>query len=54
MGFRGIDIRQTGDRLIFRASLKNSGGAIVATGATSLYLFGYIAASSWFSTTATL
>lgn len=38
-GFKGIDVRQTANGLIFRASLKNSSGAILATGTTELRLF---------------
>lgn len=37
MSFRGINVRQAGDRIIFRASLKNSAGAkVTASGGTSL------------------
>ncbi len=39
MTFRGIDIRETGDRLVFRAFVEDSNGALVATGTTSLYLY---------------
>ncbi|MEN6507156.1 MAG: hypothetical protein ABFD92_21685 [Planctomycetaceae bacterium] len=38
-GVKGIDVRQTANGLIFRASLKNSSGAILATGTTELRLF---------------
>jgi hypothetical protein len=38
-GYKGIDVRQSGSRLIFRASLKDSAGAKVTTGTTSLYLY---------------
>lgn len=39
-GFKGIDIRQTGNQLVFRASLKDGAtGAVVTTGTTSLYLY---------------
>ena len=36
---RGIDVRQTYDRLVFRGSLKDTLGAILATGTTTLRLF---------------
>ena len=39
MGYKGIDVRQSGDRLIFRASLKDSSGAKVTTGTATLRLF---------------
>lgn len=39
MAFQGIDVRQTGDRLVFRASLKDSSGAVVSTGTTNLRLY---------------
>jgi hypothetical protein len=39
MSFRGIDIRQSGDRLIFRASIKDSSGAKVTSGSATLRLF---------------
>lgn len=39
MGYRGVDVRQSGDRIIFRASLKDSSNAILSTGTTSLYIF---------------
>jgi hypothetical protein len=39
MGWRGIDVRQSGDRLVVRASLKDSAGARVATGTANLRLF---------------
>jgi hypothetical protein len=39
MGFRGVSVRQSGDRIIFRASLKDSAGAKLASGTTALRLF---------------
>lgn len=39
MAFKGIDIRQSGDRLIFRASLKDSNGAKVTTGNAGLKIY---------------
>ncbi len=39
MAFRGIDIRQTGDRLLFRAFLIDVDGALVTTGTSNLYLY---------------
>lgn len=39
MSFRGVDIRETGDRLLFRALLQDSAGAIVTSGTTSLRLY---------------
>lgn len=39
MAFQGIDLRQTGDRLVFRASLKDTDGAVVASGTTNLRLY---------------
>lgn len=39
MSFSGIDVRQTSDRIIFRASLKDSSNAKLATGTTTLRLF---------------
>lgn len=39
MAFQGIDIRQTGDRIVFRAYLTDSNGAILATGTTNLRLY---------------
>jgi hypothetical protein len=38
-GHKGIDVRQTTTRLVFRASLKDSLGARITTGTTSLYLY---------------
>ena len=39
MSFQGIDIRQSGDRLLFRALLLDADGAKVSAGTTSLYLY---------------
>lgn len=39
MGFRGIDIRETGDRLVFRVQLHDSAGAIVTSGTANLRLY---------------
>lgn len=39
MGFRGIDIRQTGDRIVVRALLLDSGGDKVVSGSALLYLY---------------
>lgn len=39
MAFKGIDVRQSTDRLIFRASLKGSDGAKVTTGVASIKLY---------------
>lgn len=39
MGFKGVDSRQSGDRIVFRASLKDSSGVKVTTGTASLYLY---------------
>lgn len=39
MAFRGVDIRESGDRVIIRASLKDSSGARVTSGTTSLRLY---------------
>jgi len=39
VGAKGISVRQTGDRLIFRESLKDSSGIAVTTGVTSLMIF---------------
>lgn len=39
VGFRGVDIRQTANQLVFRALLQDTAGAIVTTGTTSLYLY---------------
>jgi hypothetical protein len=40
-GFKGIDVRQTGTALLLRASLKDSVGAKVTTGTTTLALYEY-------------
>jgi hypothetical protein len=39
MAFRGIDIRETGDRILFRALITDSDNAAVATGTAALYLY---------------
>lgn len=39
MGFQGIDIRQTGERLLFRAFLQDSVGALVTSGTTTVKLY---------------
>lgn len=39
MSFRGIDVRETGDRLIYRVLLQDSDGALVTTGTTTLKLY---------------
>jgi len=39
MPTRGIDIRQTSDRIVFRASLKDSAGAKVTSGTTELRVY---------------
>jgi hypothetical protein len=38
-GHQGVDVRATPNRLIFRALLQNSAGALVTAGTTSLYLY---------------
>ena len=38
-GNQGIDVRQTGNRLIFRAFLQDSSGAVVTTGTTNVGLY---------------
>jgi hypothetical protein len=38
-GHKGIDVRQTANRLVFRASIKDSTLANVTSGTTSLYLY---------------
>lgn len=38
-GHKGIDVRQTGSRLIFRASLKDSVGARVTTGTANVSIY---------------
>ena len=37
-GFKGVDVRQTGNQLVFRAFLQNSSGSLVTTGTTNLFL----------------
>jgi hypothetical protein len=39
MGWQGVDIRQTGERLMFRCLLQDSSNAIVISGTTSLRLY---------------
>jgi general stress protein 26 len=39
LAFRGVDIRETGDRIVFRALLQGSTGAVLATGTTNLKLY---------------
>jgi len=39
MGYKGIDIRQTGDRIIFRAALIDDDGSLLASGSALLYLY---------------
>lgn len=39
MGFQGIDIRQTGERLLFRAFLQDSAGALVTAGTTTVKIY---------------
>lgn len=39
VGHKGIDVRQTGNRIVFRVSLKDSVGAKVTTGTASLYVY---------------
>jgi len=39
MGFKGINVRQTGDRIVFRESLKDFSGNQVTTGTTNLRIF---------------
>jgi hypothetical protein len=39
MGFKGIDVRETGDRIVVRAFLLDSSGAKVTSGEASLYLY---------------
>jgi hypothetical protein len=38
-GFKGVDVRQNGTDLLFRAFLLDIAGALVTTGTTSLYLY---------------
>lgn len=37
--FRGVDVRETSDRLLFRAFLQDSAGALVTSGTTTLKLY---------------
>ena len=39
MAYKGIDVRETGDRLVFRSLLQDSDGALLATGTTTLKLY---------------
>ncbi len=39
MSFRGIDVRETTDRLVFRNFLQDTAGALVTSGTTSLSLY---------------
>lgn len=39
MGFKGVNVRQTGDRILFRESIKDSSGSIVTTGTTTLRIY---------------
>lgn len=39
MAYKGIDVRQSGDRILIRVSLKDSSGTKVTTGTTSLSLY---------------
>lgn len=39
MTFRGVDVRETGDRILYRALLQDSDGAIVTSGTTTLKLY---------------
>lgn len=39
MAFKGIDIRQTSDRLVFRAMLQDSSGGLLTTGTTTVKLY---------------
>jgi hypothetical protein len=61
VGVKGIDVRQTGTALVFRASLKDANGAKVTAGTTTVYLYelqsdgtlkSYDFASNTFKTTA--
>jgi hypothetical protein len=38
-GFQGVDVRATGNQLVFRASLKDATGARLTTGTTTLALY---------------
>jgi hypothetical protein len=37
-GFKGLDVRQSGNELVFRAFLQTFSGSLLATGTTNLYL----------------
>ena len=37
-GFKGLDVRQTGNELVFRAFLQTSAGALVTSGTTNFYI----------------
>jgi hypothetical protein len=37
-GFKGDDVRQTGNELVFRAFLQTSAGGLVTSGTTNFYL----------------
>lgn len=39
MTFRGVNIRETGDRILYRALLQDSAGALVTSGTTTLKLY---------------
>lgn len=39
MAFQGLDIRQTGDRIVFRALLQDYSGAIVTSGTANLKIY---------------
>lgn len=39
IGFKGIDVRQTGTALVFRAFLQTSAGALLGTGTTTIKLY---------------
>jgi hypothetical protein len=39
MAFRGVDVRQSGDRVVFRASLKDTSNAKITSGTASLYVY---------------
>jgi hypothetical protein len=38
-GFKGLDVRQTGNQLVFRTFLQDGSGAIVTSGTTNLYIY---------------
>lgn len=37
-GFKGVDVRQTGNQLVFRAFLQSSAGALIVAGTTNFYI----------------